>query len=366
MKRLYTSESVRAGHPDKVCDQISDAILDAILEKDPLGRVACETMIGRDILMISGEITTSSYVPVQDIARKVINKIGYNREGSGFNIDKSSFIVAINEQSPDISRAVTGDKTLGAGDQGMMFGYATDEDPRFMPLPLMISHDICRAVDEKMGELDWLLPDGKAQVTMEYVDDKPTRIDTVVLSVQHTEDTSLSEVRDAMIDILSDVLPIEYVYATTKFHINPSGRFVTGGPEGDTGLTGRKIIVDTYGSFAPHGGGAFSGKDPTKVDRSGAYIARLAALEVVRRGYAKRCRVALSYAIGVAEPVSVDIETFGTATGYVGDEELYHLLPDFTPSGIIKGLDLRRPIYQQTATYGHFGRLGLNLPWEGL
>ncbi len=377
MKKLFTSESVTAGHPDKLCDQVSDAVLDAILAEDPQARVACETCTTTGLLLVMGEITTSTYVPIQDIARGVVHDLGYTRAKYGFDASTCAVITAVNEQSKDISKGVTealegrGSKDshmTGAGDQGMMFGYATTETPEMMPLPIAAAHQLVKRMDTVRRDktFPWMRPDGKSQVSVVYEDGKPVAIHNVVISTQHDEKVSQETIREAMLkEVIKKTLPAHLLTKDTEFLVNPSGRFVIGGPAGDSGLTGRKIIVDTYGGFVPHGGGCFSGKDPTKVDRSAAYMARYAAVNVVAAGLAERCQIALAYAIGRAKPVSFTVETFGT--GKVPDSEIERALlevMDFRPDGIIKTLNLRRPIYRDTAAYGHFGRLDLDLPWE--
>ena len=383
-RRLFTSESVTEGHPDKICDQISDAVLDALMEQDPMSRVACETSITTGLVLVMGEITTNAYVDIQKIVRETIREIGYDRAKYGFDCDTCGVITAIDEQSSDIAMGV--DKALeakehlmseddieaiGAGDQGMMFGFATNETPEYMPYPISLAHKLARKLTEvrKNGTLPYLRPDGKTQVTVEYDEnDKPVRLDAVVLSTQHGEEVSQEQIHaDVKKHIFDEVLPQELIDENTKFFINPTGRFVIGGPNGDSGLTGRKIIVDTYGGYARHGGGAFSGKDCTKVDRSAAYAARYVAKNIVAAGLADKCEIQLSYAIGVARPTSIMVDTFGT--GKLSDEKLVEIIRenfDLRPAGIIRMLDLRRPIYKQTAAYGHFGRTDLDLPWEKL
>ena len=376
MRRLFTSESVTEGHPDKVCDQISDAVLDALIAQDPHSRVACETFATTGVVTLMGEITTEGWVDFADVARKVILDIGYDSSEKYFDGNTCAVMTAIHAQSPDIAQGV--DQALegraeeagetGAGDQGMMFGFACDETPERMPMAIALSHRLARQLTavRKDGTLPWLRPDGKSQVTIAYEDDKPVAVDTVVISTQHAPEISQEEIREAVMKyVIQPVIPEGLLKPDTKYYINPTGRFVIGGPAGDTGLTGRKIIVDTYGGYAPHGGGAFSGKDPTKVDRSAAYAARYAAKNIVGAGLAKKCQLQLAYAIGVAQPVSILVETFGT--GIIPDDKLTEAVRkvfDFRPAAIIRDLDLRRPIYRQTAAYGHFGRLDIDLPWE--
>ena len=378
-RMLFTSESVTEGHPDKLADQISDAILDAILDQDPQGRVACETLVTTGQVHVVGEISTSCYVDIPKIIRQTIREIGYTRADYGFDADTVGILVSLDEQSPDIAQGVNealeareGDMdvedAIGAGDQGMMFGYATNETEEYMPLSISLAHKLSRRLAEvrKNGTLPYLRPDGKTQVTIAYEDGKAVAVDAIVISTQHDPDVTLAETRNGLIDqVIRPVAPAELLSDATKIFVNPTGKFVVGGPQGDSGLTGRKIIVDTYGGWARHGGGAFSGKDPTKVDRSAAYAARYVAKNIVAAGLADRCEIQLAYAIGVAHPVSVMVDTFGT--NKVAEEKIEELVKkyfDLRPAGIIKMLDLRRPIYRQTAAYGHFGRTDVDLPWE--
>jgi len=379
MKKLFTSESVTEGHPDKICDQISDAVLDALIEKDPNARVACETIVTTGLVLLVGEISTNAYVDIPKIVRKTINEIGYNKSDVGFDGNRCSVIVSIDEQSPDIALGV--DKAFeakkghedilyetGAGDQGMMFGFATNETSEYLPLAIFLAHKLAERLSEvrKNGVLDYLRPDGKTQVTVEYEEDKPVRIDTIVVSTQHSPNVNLEQIEEDIIKhVVKSVVPSELLDKDTKYFINPTGRFVIGGPQGDSGLTGRKIIVDTYGGYARHGGGCFSGKDPTKVDRSASYAARWVAKNLVAAGVADKLEIEIAYAIGVASPISIAVETFGT--GKIADYKIIEIINsefDLRPAAIIKNLDLRRPIYKQTAAYGHFGRNDLKLPWE--
>jgi S-adenosylmethionine synthetase len=383
-KRLYTSESVTEGHPDKIADQISDGILDALLTEDPMSRVACETSVTTGLVLVFGEITTSCYVDIPKIVRQIVKDIGYTRAKYGFDGDTCAVLTAIDEQSPDIALGVdrsleakTGIdaedeefEAIGAGDQGMMYGYATNETPEYMPMTISLAHKITRRLAEarKKGIIPYLRPDGKSQVTVEYENGKPVRVDTIVVSTQHSPSVETQNIRDDIIEeIIIPIVPAEMIDRKTRYLINPTGRFVVGGPLGDAGLTGRKIIVDTYGGMARHGGGAFSGKDPTKVDRSAAYAVRHVAKNIVAAGLAEKCEIQVAYAIGVARPVSIMVDTFGT--GKFDDEEIVRAvreLFDLRPAAIIKNLDLRRPIYKQVAAYGHFGRTDLDLPWERL
>ena len=376
MRKLFLFESVTEGHPDKICDQISDAVLDTILAQDPMARVACETCTTTGIVMVMGEVTTNATYKVDDIVRKVVCEIGYDRAKYGFDGSTCAVLTALHGQSPDIAQGVdaalegrsSGDNDIGAGDQGMMFGYACDETPEMMPMPIALAHRITRRLSEarRSGELSWLRPDGKSQVTVEYEDDKPVRVDTVVVSTQHAPEVEYETLCKEIIEhVIRRAVPAELMDEKTRFLINPTGKFVIGGPMGDSGLTGRKIIVDTYGGYARHGGGAFSGKDPTKVDRSAAYAGRYVAKNLVAAGLAKRCEIELAYAIGVAKPVSLLIDTHGT--GVMSDEKLAELVNrcfDLRPASIISMLDLRRPIDRQTAAFGHFGRTDVDLPWE--
>ena len=371
MRHFFTSESVTEGHPDKICDQISDAVLDAILTQDPDAHVACECCATTGMVMVMGEITTSAYVPIAEIVRKKVVEIGYDRAKYGFDGHSCAVLTSVDEQSPDIARGVVREnEDQGAGDQGMMFGYACDETPEYMPLAISLAHKLARRLAQvrKDGTLDYLRPDGKSQVTIEYDDDRAVRIDAVVISTQHAPEVDQETIRqDMLTHVIRPVLPEALLDENTKYFVNPTGRFVIGGPQGDSGLTGRKIIVDTYGGYAHHGGGAFSGKDPSKVDRSGAYAMRHVAKNLVAAGLAKRCEVGVAYAIGVAKPVSVFLDSYGT--GALPDDKLAEIVNsvfDLRPAAIIRDLDLKRPIYAQTAAYGHFGRDDLDLPWEKL
>jgi S-adenosylmethionine synthetase len=364
-KFLFTSESVTEGHPDKIADQISDAVLDAVMTDDPMGRVACETLVTTGLVVVAGEITTKTYVDFSDLSREVIKDVGYTRAKYGFDSETCGVICAIKKQSDDIAMGVD---TGGAGDQGLMFGFACDETPELMPMPIQLAHQLTKRLADirKSGKIDFLRPDGKSQVTVEYIEGRPARVDTAVISTQHSEKVSQRDLTDAIInEVIKPVIPADMLDSKTKFHINPTGRFVIGGPMGDAGLTGRKIIVDTYGGYSRHGGGALSGKDPTKVDRSACYMARYVAKNIVAAGLATKVEVQLAYAIGVAEPVSVMTDTFGT--GVIPDSQITELIRanfKLTPKGIIETLDLRRPIYRPTAAYGHFGRTGPGFTWE--
>jgi S-adenosylmethionine synthetase len=364
-KFLFTSESVTEGHPDKIADQISDAVLDAVLKDDPMGRVACETLVTTGLVVVAGEITTKTYVDFSDLSREVIRDVGYTRAKYGFDSETCGVICAIKKQSDDIAMGVD---TGGAGDQGLMFGFACDETPELMPMPIQLAHQLTKRLADvrKSGKIDFLRPDGKSQVTVEYIEGRPARVDTAVISTQHSEKVSQRDLTDAIMnEVIRPVIPVEMLDSKTKFHINPTGRFVIGGPMGDAGLTGRKIIVDTYGGYSRHGGGALSGKDPTKVDRSACYMARYVAKNIVAAGLATKVEVQIAYAIGVAEPVSVMTDTFGT--GVIPDSQITELIRanfKLTPKGIIETLDLRRPIYRPTAAYGHFGRTGPGFTWE--
>ena len=378
MKRLFTSESVTEGHPDKICDQISDAVLDEILRQDPYARVACETAVNTGLVLVMGEITTKAYVDIQKIARDIIREIGFTGPEAGFDADSCGILTSIDEQSADIAMGVNDaleqrgseEKETGAGDQGMMFGYACNETDEYMPMAISMAHDLTRRLAQvrKEGSLDFLLPDGKSQVTLEYENGKPKRVDTIVISSQHTEWAKNDRIREGIIEeVIRPVIDAKWLDGNTRFLINPTGRFVIGGPKGDSGLTGRKIIADSYGGYGRHGGGAFSGKDPTKVDRSAAYAARFVAKNIVAACLAEKCEIELAYAIGVAQPVSIHVDTFGTGKMDDGKiEEMVHAEFDLRPRAIIESLDLRRPIYKKTAAYGHFGRKDVEFPWERL
>lgn len=378
MKRLFTSESVTEGHPDKICDQISDAVLDEILRQDPYARVACETAVNTGLVLVMGEITTNAYVDIQKIARDTIREIGFTGPEAGFDADSCGILTSIDEQSADIAMGVNDaleqrgseEKETGAGDQGMMFGYACNETDEYMPMAISMAHDLTRRLAQvrKEGILDFLLPDGKSQVTLEYENGRPKRVDTIVISSQHTEWAKNDRIREGIIEeVIRPVIDAKWLDGNTRFLINPTGRFVIGGPKGDSGLTGRKIIADSYGGYGRHGGGAFSGKDPTKVDRSAAYAARFVAKNIVAAGLAEKCEIELAYAIGVAQPVSIHVDTFGTGKMDDGKiEEMVHAEFDLRPRAIIESLDLRRPIYKKTAAYGHFGRKDVEFPWERL